>query len=222
MHFIGFWYKWLYWLLLPHNWMYICVMKPIFSNFVIAFLANGYSVCYDLNGLFSGTLPEAFQSQSRIDPFCDGEAEGEIPIHFCAIISWQAFNTLRPRQMAAISQTTFSSAFCLKKTFWIPIEISMEFVPKSQINNIPALVQIMAWRRPDDKPLSEPMMVSLLTHICVTWPQWVNRLRWGGTSDTKISIPENAFKSIFSKMAVILFQPQCVNSLRLSDAYMHH
>ena len=41
------------------------------------------------------------------------------------------------------------------------------------INNIPALVQIMAWRRPGDKPLSEPMMVRLLTHICVTWPQWV-------------------------------------------------
>ena len=40
-----------------------------------------------------------------------------------------------------------------------------------------ALVQIMAWRRPGDKPLSEPMMVSLLTHICVTRPQWVNSLR---------------------------------------------
>ena len=35
-------------------------------------------------------------------------------------------------------------------------------------------VQIMAWRRPSDKPLSEPMMVSLLTHICVTRPKWVN------------------------------------------------
>ena len=32
----------------------------------------------------------------------------------------------------------------------------------------------MAWRRSGDKPLSEPMMVSLLTHICVTRPQWVN------------------------------------------------
>ena len=32
----------------------------------------------------------------------------------------------------------------------------------------------MAWRRPGDKPLSEPTMVSLLTHICVTRPQWVN------------------------------------------------
>ena len=32
----------------------------------------------------------------------------------------------------------------------------------------------MAWRRSGDKPLSEPMMVSLPTHICVTRPQWVN------------------------------------------------
>ena len=31
----------------------------------------------------------------------------------------------------------------------------------------------MAWRRPGDKPLSEPMMENLLTHICVTRPQWV-------------------------------------------------
>ena len=38
---------------------------------------------------------------------------------------------------------------------------------------IPALVQIMAWRRPGDKPLSEAMMVNLLTHICVSRPQWV-------------------------------------------------
>ena len=57
---------------------------------------------------------------------------------------------------------------------WTPIQISLKFVPKGLINNIPAFVQIMAWRRPGDKPLSEPMMVSLLTHICVTRPQWVN------------------------------------------------
>ena len=39
----------------------------------------------------------------------------------------------------------------------------MKFVPKGPINNIPAMVQIMAWRRPGDKPLSEPMVVSLPT-----------------------------------------------------------
>ena len=35
----------------------------------------------------------------------------------------------------------------------------------------------MAWSRPGDKPLFEPMMVSLQTHICVTRPQWINTLR---------------------------------------------
>ena len=31
----------------------------------------------------------------------------------------------------------------------------------------------MVWRPPGDKPLSEPMIVSSLTPICVTQPQWV-------------------------------------------------
>ena len=52
-------------------------------------------------------------------------------------------------------------------------QFSLNFVPNGPIKNIPALVQIMALRRPGDKPLSEPMMVSLQTHICVTRPQWV-------------------------------------------------
>ena len=34
----------------------------------------------------------------------------------------------------------------------------------------------MAWRRPGDKPLSEPLIGSLPTHICVTRPQWFIRL----------------------------------------------
>ena len=61
----------------------------------------------------------------------------------------------------------------LNENICISIKISLKFVPKGPINNIPALVQIMAWHRPGDKPLSEPIMFSLLTHICVTRPQWV-------------------------------------------------
>ena len=48
------------------------------------------------------------------------------------------------------------------------------FVHRGPVDNIPTFVQIMAWRWPGDKPLSEKMMVSLLTHIYVTRPQWVN------------------------------------------------
>ena len=75
--------------------------------------------------------------------------------------------------MADISQTTFQTYF-LKWKVWISINISLKFVAKGPISKIPALFQIMAWRRPGDKPLSEAMLVSLLTHKCVTRPQWVN------------------------------------------------
>ena len=57
----------------------------------------------------------------------------------------------------------------------ISINISLKFVPRGPIHNNPTLVQVMAWRRPGDKPLSEPMTVRLPTHLCVTRPQWVNR-----------------------------------------------
>ena len=83
------------------------------------------------------------------------------------------FNTLRPRQKGCHSADDIVKCILLNENVWISITISLKFVRKGQINNIPALVQIMAWRRPGDKPLSEPMMVSLLTHICITRPQWV-------------------------------------------------
>ena len=56
---------------------------------------------------------------------------------------------------------------------WISIKILVKFVQKGPINNIQALVQIMAWCRPGAKALSEPMMVGLPMHICVSRPQWV-------------------------------------------------
>ena len=69
---------------------------------------------------------------------------------------------------AVISHTTFSNAFsCMKMC-----KFRLNFT-EVWINNITALVQIMAWRWPSNKPLSEPTMVSMLTHICVTRLQWV-------------------------------------------------
>ena len=76
--------------------------------------------------------------------------------------------------MAPFSRRHSQSIF-LTENVWIPIKISLKFVPKGPIYNIPAIVQIMAWRCPGDKPLCKPMMVSLPTHICVARPQWVNK-----------------------------------------------
>ena len=62
------------------------------------------------------------------------------------------------------------------KIFEFSVKMSLKSVAKGRINNIPALVEIMAWRHPGDKPLSEPMTVSLLTYICITRPQCVKVL----------------------------------------------
>ena len=83
-------------------------------------------------------------------------------------------NTLRPRQNGRHFTDDIFKCIFLNENVWIPSKISLKFVPQGTINNIPALVQIMAWRRPGDKPSSGPMMVRLRTHICVTRPQWVN------------------------------------------------
>ena len=71
----------------------------------------------------------------------------------------------------------------LNENVWISTNISLNFVPKGLINNIPALVQIMAWCRPGNNPSSEPMMANLLTHICVTRPQWVKKQSSSITSE---------------------------------------
>ena len=81
------------------------------------------------------------------------------------------FNTLWPRQKGRYFLDDILKCIFLNENVWISITISLKFVHKGPFNNIPALVQIMAWRRPGDKPLSEPMMVSLLAHIYVTRPQ---------------------------------------------------
>ena len=86
-----------------------------------------------------------------------------------------------------IPDDIFNSIF-LNENIRMSINDSLKFVPKSRMNHIPVLVQIMAWRRLGDKPLSEPMMVNLLTHICVTRPQWVNPRDKCGKDDQSESL----------------------------------
>ena len=57
------------------------------------------------------------------------------------------FNTLRRRQNRRHFPDDFFKCIFLNGNVWIPIKNSLKFVPKGPINNIPALVWIMAWRR---------------------------------------------------------------------------
>ena len=74
-------------------------------------------------------------------------------------------HTLRPRQNGHNFPDDIFKCTSLKENIKISIKISFNFVPKGPINNIPALVQVMALHRPGDKPFSEPMAVDLLTYM---------------------------------------------------------
>ena len=77
---------------------------------------------------------------------------------FLSVLQQAITNTLWPRQNGQHFQNDMVKCIFMNENIWISINISLKFVPKGEIKNIPALVQIMAWRQPGDKPLSDPMM----------------------------------------------------------------
>ena len=126
-------------------------------------------------------------------------------------------NTLRLRQSGRHFADDIFKRIFFNENVWILIKISLKFVPKGPINKIPTLFQIMARRRPGDKPLSEAMLVSLLTHKCVTRPQWVNTLR---LRQNGCQFPDNIFKCIFLNENIYK-KILTLNTLRLRQSGRH-
>ena len=60
--------------------------------------------------------------------------------------------------MAAILANDIFKCIFLYEKDKIPIQISLKLVPRGRIDNKPALVQVMVWRRTGDKPLPETLM----------------------------------------------------------------
>ena len=87
-------------------------------------------------------------------------------------------STHSPGQNGRYFADDILKCYFLKERFRILIWILLKFVPKDPIDNKWALVQVMAWRRIDDKPLPEPMLISSpRTHLCGTRGRWVNVLK---------------------------------------------
>ena len=82
---------------------------------------------------------------------------------------WFVFfiNTWRPRQNGRHFPYDIFKCIFFSENVCILLKISLRFVPSGPINNIP--------QYSGAKPLSEPVVVGLLTHICVTRPHGVNR-----------------------------------------------
>ena len=132
-------------------------------------------------------------------------------------------------KMAVIFQTTFSNAFPWMKMNDFRLRFHWSLFPKGRINNIPSLVQIMACRRPGDKPLTWPMIVSLLTHTCVTRPQGVNPNRVGQFHqylvEGRITITQKQPHVLWANRNYInpnrLFKPVYQKHFVRSDASIH-
>ena len=109
---------------------------------------------------------DTFTVMSTIDPHPSGS--------YC--------NTLRLRQNCRHFTDNIFKCIFLNENVWMLLKSLLKFVPKVGINDIPALVQIMAWRR--------PMMVSLLMHKYISWPQWVQAswVLWWGYINTSVWI----------------------------------
>ena len=104
----------------------------------------------------------------KISQDCTSEAEDRGPDSRRTVTS-SIFNTLRPRQNGHYIAANIFKCIFFNEYPLILIQISLKFVSKNPITNMPALVQIMtwcwrgdkpmAWRWWGDKPLSEQMMV---------------------------------------------------------------
>ena len=130
-------------------------------------------LCHDMSSSNNNRWHCCNTSNQTINSFITRINRAPNIINYSICYPTQKLNTLRPRQNGRLFADDIFKRIFLNENVGISIKISLKFVHKGQINNIPALVQIMAWCRPGDKPLSEPMVVRLPTHICVTRPQWV-------------------------------------------------
>ena len=158
-----------------YNFMQVCNTSLSYAIFVIS-----QTICLSMFPkciYFKSIRTRARKASGILAPYLYGE---EVVDGLLAMSNTKekcpwllSFNTLRPRQYGRHFADDIFKCIFLNENIWIPIKISMKVVPKGPVNDIPSLVQIMAWRRPGDKPLSEPMMVSLTAHICITRPQWV-------------------------------------------------
>ena len=74
------------------------------------------------------------------------------------MLTWWLVSYFSPRQNGRHFADNSLKRIFMNDNFYIPIQISLKFVPKCPIDNVAALVQVMAWYRTGDKPLPETML----------------------------------------------------------------
>ena len=141
------------------------VMRPwnlVYRYIVGTFRCMWKGVCVLLCSFHSSHVYIATvkASTSLMEGDCQNHS-GKLLFQEAVPCTYRWVNSLRPRQNGHHFADDNLKHIFLNENVRISIKISLNFVSTYPINNIPALVQIMAWRRPGNKLLSEPMMVRL-------------------------------------------------------------
>ena len=112
-----------------------------------------------------------------------------------------------PRQIGHQFPDDIFKCTVLNENQWI----YWSMIPRVQINNIPALVEILAWRRPGAKLLTEPMLVSLLSHICI--PQC-------DCTDWNACFPQNSASSAVCIIPCFSLNQTGISTIQVFLAYL--
>ena len=108
------------------------------------------------NGLVpDGTKPLPAPKQTSLGRFCSIHMR-TIYKHMSKLLKFMSQHIEAIQNGRNFAHDIFKRIF-LNENIWI-VNISPIFIPKGPIGNISALIQIMAWCRTGDKPLSEPMV----------------------------------------------------------------
>ena len=89
-------------------------------------------------------------------------------------MSW--INTFGWRKSWHQSADEILKCFFINEKYHIFIQISLRFIPKGPINNMPSMVQIMPWRHSDDNQLSDDSVVYWYIYIWNTQPWRIHTL----------------------------------------------
>ena len=126
------------------------------------------------------------------------------------------------KKIAAISQTTSSNAFFFIKIVWISPQISLKCIPTVRINIIPALGQIIVWRRPGAKPLSEPFdgystvaYMRLSASMSFNWAG--SYLLVDGCDNSALNIRLVSLTAVLSRSKRNCYSPRCFPHRLLSS-----
>ena len=70
-----------------------------------------------------------------------------------------------PKQNGRHFADGISQRIYFNENFWVLFKTSLKFVPKDPIDNLSALVQVMAWRLEGNKPLPELMLTKMYDSV---------------------------------------------------------